>query len=266
MRNILLYFSILFLFVNISNAQTQNYGIPFIKNHGIKEYNALGPNWAIIKDKRGVMYFANDGGVLEYDGVNWNLIKLKVIARSLAIDSLGIIYVGADNEFGFIQPDNIGELYYTSLSDSLNEDLKDFSEINSIFTSGDGTFFCSRERIYKYHKNKMSVIELNKGSFISFYINDILYSGDYFKGLQKIVNDSVILCKNGTDYEDKDIFGMIPYGEDELLMYSESNEFYIYNTKTGNSRKPDFSDITILEEILNEYKLYINSLTKTDAG
>ncbi len=147
MRHFLFFFSLLIFSVNISNAQIHPYGIPFIKNNSIKEYKAAGPNWAIVKDKRGVMYFANDGGVLEYDGVNWRLIKLNTVTRSLAIDSLGIIYVGGDHEFGFIQPDNIGELNYTSLSDSLDEDIKDFSEISSIFATDNGVYFCSKKKI-----------------------------------------------------------------------------------------------------------------------
>ncbi|MCF6184913.1 MAG: SpoIIE family protein phosphatase [Bacteroidales bacterium] len=232
----------------------------------MKEYKAAGPNWAIVKDKRGIMYFANDEGVLEYDGVNWKLIKLKVTVRSLALDSSGILYVGGDAEFGYIQPDKTGNLYYTSLSDSLDEDIKDFSAINSLFATEKGVYFCSRERIYHYRNNKISVIKLGKGAWVSFYINKTIYSGDYYKGLQKIVNDSVVLCKKGSYYINKDISGMISSGKNEVLISTNLNELYFYNTKTGDSYKPDSEYFTKLENLLKKDELYINSFKKTETG
>jgi len=266
MRNILLLLSLLILSINISKAQIHPYGLPFIKNTSIKEYKAAGPNWAIVKDKRGLMYFANDEGVLEYDGVNWELIRLKAIARSLAIDSLGIIYVGGDNEFGFIQANDMGKLYYTSLSDSLNEDIKSFSEINSLFATDKGVFFCSKQRIYKYHQNKISTINLNEGGFINFYVNNTFYNGDWYNGLQEIKNDSIIPCKNGSFFSEKDIFGIIPYSDNELLISTGENTLYIYNTKNGNTQKPNFSDFSSCESLLQKSGLYVNSVTKTKKG
>ena len=259
----------IFLFViysSLSFSQNKPFGIPFIKNYNIKEYKAGTTNWTVIKDRRGIMYFGNNDGVLEYDGVNWNLIKIKAITRSLAVDSSGIIYVGADNEFGFIQADDKGTLYYTSLSDSLDEENKDFTEISSLFVTDDGIYFCSSKKIYKYRNKKLSVIKLNRGGFVSFYINNTLYSGDYYLGLQKIVNDSLILCKNGSFYAGQDISGIIPYGENELLISTQSNNIYIYNTQTGKSEKPNFPAFLNFENLIKESKLYVNSICKTKSG
>ena len=85
------------------NAQTSSdAGCPFIRNYTPDEYDADPQNRSVIQDKRGVMYFGNTDGVLEYDGKNWRLIKVanNSAALSLTIDSSGIIYVGAFGEFG----------------------------------------------------------------------------------------------------------------------------------------------------------------------
>src|ERR1035437_3550928 len=68
-----------------------------LSNYSTKTYNALPQNRAIVQDKRGVMYFANNEGVLEYDGVFWRTIKVpnETNILSLAIDDNGKIYVGA---------------------------------------------------------------------------------------------------------------------------------------------------------------------------
>ena len=49
-------------------------GRPFIRNYNPKEFGAAFNYWAIAQDRRGVMYFGNWNGVLEYDGVSWRLI------------------------------------------------------------------------------------------------------------------------------------------------------------------------------------------------
>jgi hypothetical protein len=46
-------------------------GFPIVENYVSKEYSANVQNWAIVQDHRGVMYFGNGEGVLEYDGVSW---------------------------------------------------------------------------------------------------------------------------------------------------------------------------------------------------
>lgn len=266
MKKIILSVSLLILFVNFSNAQIYTYSSPFIKNNSIKEYKAAGPNWAIIKDKRGIMYFANDYGVLEYDGVNWNLIKLKTLARSLAVDSSGIIYVGGDNEFGFIRPDSKGKLYYTSLSDSLEDNLKNFAEINSVFATDKGIYFCSKKKIYKYNNRKISAIELTKGGFVSFYVHKILYYGDYYSGLYKIEHDKPVICKGGDFYSKSDIYSIIPYSENVLLIATNDNNAYIYNIKSGISKKIDSDNTKELEPYLKAAQMYVNSVKKIKAG
>ena len=66
-------------------------GKPFITNFSPKEYGAGPQNWAVVQDQRGVMYFGNSNGILEYDGSNWRLIQLpnSSTVRSLAIDEQG---------------------------------------------------------------------------------------------------------------------------------------------------------------------------------
>ena len=46
----------------------QEIGNPIAGIHTSKEYNAHSQNFAAVQDKRGLMYFGNFTGVLEYDG------------------------------------------------------------------------------------------------------------------------------------------------------------------------------------------------------
>ena len=50
--------------------------LPLIINYSPSDYGALTQNWGVTEDKDGRIYFANNNGVLIYDGSNWKLINL----------------------------------------------------------------------------------------------------------------------------------------------------------------------------------------------
>src|SRR3954470_17243544 len=101
MRTALFY---LLLLLPVFTYSQKPEGIPFIKNYTPNEYGASTDNWSAIQDQRGVLYFGNAVGVLQYDGLKWETIPVSnnSIVRSLAIDSNGTIYVGAVGELGFL--------------------------------------------------------------------------------------------------------------------------------------------------------------------
>ena len=84
---LVLYF-VVFLFPILVNSQINKYGVPEVTNYVSTEYNASEQNWVAVQDNRGVMYFGNTNGVLEFDGKNWKKFELYngSIVRSLLLD------------------------------------------------------------------------------------------------------------------------------------------------------------------------------------
>ena len=99
---VVLFFSLL----HGSIAQINSIGTPFIKNYNKADYNAGQQNWKIHQGPDGRLYFANNEGILEFDGLNWTLHRLpkRIIARSLFVSEDGRIYAGGFNEFGYFKP------------------------------------------------------------------------------------------------------------------------------------------------------------------
>ena len=112
-------------------GQLKDIGIPEIRNFKRQDYRAGSQDWQIDKDSKNFLYFANNYGLLEYDGSHWVLYELPhpSIVRSIKIDKDDRIYIGQQNEFGYMFPDENGLLTYHSLSDKLKEDQKNFDEI-----------------------------------------------------------------------------------------------------------------------------------------
>ncbi|MCK4662473.1 MAG: SpoIIE family protein phosphatase [Bacteroidales bacterium] len=252
----------IFLFPLLLSGQINKNGVPFTTNYSPHTYKASEQNWAVVQDNRGVMYFGNnDDGVLEYDGKNWRKIPVpnRKIVRSLAIDSLGTIYIGAVGEFGYLAPNNNGELKYNSLLVKLDSAEKNFGDVWKTRVHNDKVYFCSVSKIIEYNiKNKsIKIHKLGENFLFTFLINDDLYTGNYLNGLMKIDNDSLVLASNGSYFHRKNIFTILEHDDNNVIIGTGANGVYKYNSLNGNIS----SDI--LSKTTNKYlkKSYINTGT-----
>src|SRR5436190_20056606 len=116
MRSLVVFF--LCLCYSFFDCYSQNtIGMPMVVNYPKLVYNAGSQNWGIAQDKNGIMYFANNDGLLSFDGNFWRKYFLpnKTKVRSIAIDVHNRIYVGGQSEFGYFSTDEKGNLNYTPL-------------------------------------------------------------------------------------------------------------------------------------------------------
>ena len=92
-------------------------GRPLIDNFTPADYGGGAQNWAIVQDRRGILYIGSTNGIIEYDGVSWRRIGLpgRSTVRSLAQSTDGRIYVGGVSEFGYLESDVHGEMRFVSL-------------------------------------------------------------------------------------------------------------------------------------------------------
>ncbi len=217
------------------NAQTSSdAGCPFIRNYTPDEYDADPQNRSVIQDKRGVMYFGNTDGVLEYDGKNWRLIKVanNSAALSLTIDSSGIIYVGAFGEFGYLASDSNGQLKYVSLKNKIrNTDTeKYFNEVWKVFATTHGIYFLTNNKIFRWYDDRINIIPVNLEPNFGFVVYDQLYIVQKNDGLYLVKDNELKLLP----YSDRFMmnFGryvVLPYLKNKLLLATERKGFYIYD-------------------------------------
>ena len=95
---------------------------PVVRNFTKDVYKGGTQTWDIVQGSGGVMYFANNSGVLEFDGRDWKCRRLNNYSsvRSLFYDrSEPALYAGGTNELGRFRcaPDGV---VYESLLDALN--------------------------------------------------------------------------------------------------------------------------------------------------
>lgn len=128
-----------------------NLGSKAIFNFPKTDYQGATQSWDISEDERGFLYFANNDGLLEYDGQSWSVYKVanQTIVRSIACHKGGRIYAGAQNELGFFEPDAGGCLKYHSLLPSLPKDLP-IEDVWDIVIRGDEVFFRTNRYVLVY--------------------------------------------------------------------------------------------------------------------
>ncbi|HNO10424.1 MAG TPA: hypothetical protein PKI67_05820 [bacterium] len=77
MKSTIMYSLLCLIYFSPLAAQDEQ-GEPFIRNYFPQEYRAQSQNWSIVQDHRGLMYFGNNDGVLEFDGIRWRLSPLLI--------------------------------------------------------------------------------------------------------------------------------------------------------------------------------------------
>ena len=234
-------------------AQQKETGIPFIDNFTPKEYNANTQNWAIVQDHRGVMYFGNNKGVLEYDGVNWRLIPVSnhSIVRSLAINSAGTIFVGAVGEFGYLAPDETGQLQYNSLVQHIPKEEAVFADVWTTLVKDDEVYFQSFYSLYRYKNGKIKSWPLSSSYHRSFIVFDKLYLREEGKGLMVMEGDSLRQLQEGGLFAAEPVSAMLPF-QDNILVGSRNKGLFLLNPESGTIR-PFRSQ---LNTTLGKYQVY----------
>jgi len=200
-------------------------GLPIIKNYLPSEHGGTPQNWEIVKDKRGIIYFANTGGLLEYDGSNWRLIKVEnEVARSVAMDSRGTIFVGGVDQFGLLKADTTGKLQYKSLLKLLPAEERNFGDIWTIWPVENGIYFQSSSHIF-YLPNSLiySTDRSQKGIRIwksesvfspAFMVDNKFYVPEIGKGLCAIEEDEIKMIKEGDKFNGITIYSMLSFNGD----------------------------------------------------
>jgi serine phosphatase RsbU (regulator of sigma subunit) len=255
----LLFVITFFSFFISKNAHSQNErGTLPIVNYSPGEYRGASQNWSIIQDQRGIMYFGNNAGVLEYDGENWRKIRVtnESIVRSLAIDTTGRIFVGAQDEFGYLHPNEQGDLVYKSLTDLLNDENKAFGDIWRIQILSNKIYFQSAQKIFEYDfKSKIIVHSADTKFHRLFLYNKKLLVKQKDKGLCLFNNNKLELLKGGEKFSQTDIVDILEIDKDSgiivtsdgilfnfsitsnnhLILSVLSTELSIYNTRIGSA-------------------------------
>lgn len=215
--------------ISLNYAQlVKQTGRPFVTNFTPKEYSAGAQNWAAIQDERGILYFANQRGVLQYDGIEWNLIPVldNRTVFKLAVGDSNKIWCGTQNDFGYLSVKPNGEYYYVSSANLIPDSVKPIGKVRWMYSIGDTMFFQSSKLLVRKFKDDIKIWKAETVFYRQHVINNVLHIYESKKGLEVIKNDSLILVSDPPLSPSDTPTSIFNYGEKQLFISTWKNGLF----------------------------------------
>lgn len=196
-------------------------GRPFNTHRFIDQADRVSnENWATIQHPNGLLYVANQNGVLEFDGHTWRLIELpgKNSVFSLAIGTQESIYVGARGDFGMLVPDQNGVLEFESMLDYVKEEERDFLNIWGVHTVSEGVIFQSNKYLFLWDGTRIESFTSDQRLHTSFSLFNRFFVKKDGVGLLELKGDSLQAVSGGEVFADKRVFMMEPLHDGSIMV------------------------------------------------
>jgi ligand-binding sensor domain-containing protein/DNA-binding CsgD family transcriptional regulator len=206
----------------------QTIGLPQITNYSKTDYHGGTQTWDILQDNNGILYFANNEGLVTFDGAYWKVNPLpnRTIMRSIAMDN-NRIYAGGQGEIGFFMADANGFLRYESLTGLLPKSEKIFADIWEIKVLGQSVFFRATDRIFELKNNTIQVyFPKSEWQFMTVAGNKLL-AQDKKNGLLSYTHNEWIPVKGNKALDHELVAGVIAIGDDSLLISTARKRLFL---------------------------------------
>ncbi|WP_245189462.1 ligand-binding sensor domain-containing protein [Lunatimonas salinarum] len=208
----------------------QGLGLPFSRYYASQEYGGGIQNYAITQNPTGIIYIANNYGLLEYDGTSWRRYALpsgsKV--RHVQLGEDGLIYVAGQGDFGFFGPDSSGEFAFQSLRGELPEAYRELEEVWRVYLLADALYFCTDRHIFVFDKNRQfQQVFSSKSSFESFHFNgNRLYINEVGQGLQVVQGGEPTPIGGARFFQDQLVTSVLQLSPSVLLVFTRDQGVY----------------------------------------
>lgn len=230
------------IFLTIQNVLSIN---PFVKNFNKKIYKAGSQNWDIIQHKNDWMYFANNNGLLEFDGSRWTIYPVanNTMVRCLYYDEKNdIIYAGASNEFGYYKRNNSGFLVYHSLRNKIKKEDLNFNEIWNIHENEGALYFQGDNEIFKYKNDIITRIPFKTKIECSAIIRNSLYVSGITEGVNILNGDMFLKLPQSEVLNNKKICAILPYEKNKVLFVTDFYGIFVFDGKKVERLKLDIDN------------------------
>lgn len=232
-------------------------GVPQIDNYSNLTYKGGTQNWDIDQDKNGMMYFANNEGLLTYNGKYWHIYPLpnKTVVRSVKIAADGKIYVGAQDELGYFFPDINGVLKYHSLKDIIPTNDRQFADVWDIIIQQKEVYFRTTTKLLSLKDGTFTVFATTGSWEFMGSANGKIFAQDTSKGLLVSRNGVWETLSNSPELKNNIITSIMNYENDVLLISTLKNGLYLVNGNNLSKLKTPQDAAYINNRIYNGIKI-----------
>jgi ligand-binding sensor domain-containing protein/DNA-binding CsgD family transcriptional regulator len=234
--------------------------IPELIPYLINDFEIQNQNWSITQNpKSQLVYIANSEGLAEFNGISWKKYTLNdgPSIRSVAADSLGRIFTGSFEDFGYWDRNALGELEYKSLAHLTEIEKND--EIWKIYTDDKNVYFQSFTSIYIFRDNKILKAKAPYAMLFMHEVNEKYVVQVIERGLFWFEDNEFKRIENSDIFETKKVHAIVPYNTNQWLVCTDNHGIYHYDGQAFNYFTSDAS--TFLQENVCNVAKQLNDTT-----
>ncbi|MDY6437850.1 MAG: hypothetical protein SPK85_01895 [Prevotella sp.] len=228
-------------------ALTTSAQIPTLRNFSPIEYNGGTQNWEIGEIRDNLMAFANNHGLIVFDGENWQIhpVANYTSVRSLAFDAKKLcVYAGASDEFGYFDINTATfNVEYHSLSKLLPANMRMFGEIWKIHLLPSGeVLFQGREHLFSLRQgNKLITLKTAGAIDNSSLVGDRVYVSTK-TGIYTYHGGKLSPLPGTGNLTGKRVSGVVQYNG-KVMFVTMSDGLFIYDGHTATPYELDISPL-----------------------
>lgn len=225
-QSIIALLAIWLLGISAVNAQALVYGIPQIKYFNRSDYNAGTQNWCISQANNGLIYIANNFGIMEHDGTEFRLLPPFSQSVTRAVLAVGDrVYVGANDEFGYYERINGIDFEYFSINKKYGID--EIGDFWGIFEYNDLIVFQSEKALCLYKPDSgVEIVKARSRIPNAFLVNGMLLVHDELDGILELRQGKLFKILGGEKFAGIRVSAMMPLPNDEILVGTMANGLY----------------------------------------
>jgi len=204
---------------------------PLVRNFQRDTYKAGTQNWAIAQDESNCMYFANNNGLLQFDGKNWTTYPIKngINVRSLVHTKDGRFYASTFNDFGYYQKMDNGKLEYNSLVTRFGINMQESNELYNIQGGNEKIYFQGDKTVYQYDNKTIVRYPFHSKIDASAFIHNILFVASEQSGVYMLNGNLFIKVPGSEILLNKKVCSIIDMDGDNILFITSFNGVYLFN-------------------------------------
>ncbi len=255
MNNKTLIITLYFLLTAIISVTAQ---LPVLRNFSPADYNSGTQNWCVSQTDDGRMLFANNTGLLCFDGYRWTQMSIPNHTNIRAVlydNKRGVIYAGATNEFGYYSHDAAtNSLRFHSLAGELADDERNFGEIWAIHDMNGDIVFQGKSNFFIHRKDGRTVnlrqnVRIESSAVIG---GRLIFASK--EGIHEITGDRTVNLPGTEPIRGRTVRAIMQDGQQMLLATAGDGVF----TYDGRTTLPYPMDIT---PILREGQIFCATIS-----
>jgi diguanylate cyclase (GGDEF)-like protein len=236
-------------------------GYPLIQSYVPNHPGAESQSFGIARDPQGVLYVANLGGVLAYDGAWWRLVEIGKgkIAYSIADGADGRVGVGGADDFGYLATEPDGSLLFVSLAGLLSElppETRRLGQTMQVLAVGRGFAYMTRTRLLLWDGAAIRTVATFPGDrpyAVSFDVQGVIYVWTR-EGLTRLAAGRLVPVPGGEVFAGRRVDQVLP-AEGGLLVSVRGEGLFLLRDGQALPFAPEASRWAVDNKILEGLRL-----------